>query len=675
MATDTKLDMHEAINENSEQVNAITKTGTLKPMGAASGLRMAMTVDKTTVVIHEHNIGGVDLAFVTASAGDILAGKVGVDAEGNPITGTIETVTASLSGNVVTVPAGHIASKQTLTVAEASAPTVSGNEVTVYKGYQATQKKVTVGVAKSVDTITPGTTDVIIPSGTYLLGMQLIKGDANLLAENIKAGVTIFGITGTYEGSGGGGGGYIFPTDGLLCHFNMNDSGTKAVDDVNGIELTAYGNVKAQESSFRGTAWKASASGDYLAGNNNAFTLPQKFTINAFINYSGNGLNEWRTVVDFGGQNNGEGFGIWLKYGIPAYRIGSSYGAFNGSLTTNSWHMLTMTFNGLSTAMYIDGALTNSISVNKTITNATTINMFKRRNYSDCFYGLLDEVSLWDYAMSEEEVQSLMDYYNNTEEEDTGGSDSGDGSGDSGITTYNYSELDANGDAYVDSDQLSKLFVPVGEKVRIKVRFAAPDKDTIYVYIAVLGSNLGMGGTMEDNIRLLTEDGTVKYTSYQDMPSEHVIKDNNLPNGNYYIEIDNTDGTQQISMNDFNFNAYGDATGISDWVESGGSSSDKTPVYRVTHMNNGEEVGDYWDSGKKDTRNQPIYTNGVCYLGFSSASGRSYIRTTAEFDGEYSSSEYLWISRNAGLLDEGQYTGDYEPGSARSFPYANVEKL
>lgn len=31
-----------------------------------------------------------------------------------------------------------------------------------------------------------------------------VKGDANLIAGNIKSGVTIFGITGTYEASGGG---------------------------------------------------------------------------------------------------------------------------------------------------------------------------------------------------------------------------------------------------------------------------------------------------------------------------------------------------------------------------------------------------------------------------------------------------------------------------------------
>lgn len=50
----------------------------------------------------------------------------------------------------------------------------------------------------TAQTITPGTEDQNIDAGVYLSGKQTIKGDANLLAENIKEGVELFGITGTY---------------------------------------------------------------------------------------------------------------------------------------------------------------------------------------------------------------------------------------------------------------------------------------------------------------------------------------------------------------------------------------------------------------------------------------------------------------------------------------------
>lgn len=52
---------------------------------------------------------------------------------------------------------------------------------------------------KQATTYTPTTSNQTIASGTYLIGTQTIKGDSNLVAGNIKKGVSIFGVTGTYE--------------------------------------------------------------------------------------------------------------------------------------------------------------------------------------------------------------------------------------------------------------------------------------------------------------------------------------------------------------------------------------------------------------------------------------------------------------------------------------------
>lgn len=59
---------------------------------------------------------------------------------------------------------------------------------------------------KSAATYIPKTTNQSIASGQYLSGTQTIKGDANLVAGNIKSGVSIFGVTGTYAGGGSSGG-------------------------------------------------------------------------------------------------------------------------------------------------------------------------------------------------------------------------------------------------------------------------------------------------------------------------------------------------------------------------------------------------------------------------------------------------------------------------------------
>ncbi len=47
---------------------------------------------------------------------------------------------------------------------------------------------------------TPGTDNQYISSGTYCSGQQTIEGDSDLVASNIKSGVSIFGVTGSFKG-------------------------------------------------------------------------------------------------------------------------------------------------------------------------------------------------------------------------------------------------------------------------------------------------------------------------------------------------------------------------------------------------------------------------------------------------------------------------------------------
>ena len=55
---------------------------------------------------------------------------------------------------------------------------------------------------KAAATYTPTTSDQTIAANQYLSGAQTVKGDANLVAGNIKKDVQLFGVTGSYEGGG-----------------------------------------------------------------------------------------------------------------------------------------------------------------------------------------------------------------------------------------------------------------------------------------------------------------------------------------------------------------------------------------------------------------------------------------------------------------------------------------
>lgn len=95
--------------------------------------------------------------------------------------------------------------------------TVSGNVVTVPAGYYAAQATKAVGTSKAAATITPTGQAQTIAAGQYLAGAQTVEAVVceNLSAANVKEGVTVkigtatdddsvTTVTGTYEGGGGG---------------------------------------------------------------------------------------------------------------------------------------------------------------------------------------------------------------------------------------------------------------------------------------------------------------------------------------------------------------------------------------------------------------------------------------------------------------------------------------
>lgn len=172
----------------------------------------------------------VDDSDATLDSGGKMLDGVTAYAGGTKYTGTIETKTSSdlsASGATVTAPAGYYASAASKAVSSGSvtAPsTISGtsasvstgtNTLTLSKTVSVTPNVTTAGyitsgtagnasvsltasvTTKAAATITPGTSNQTIASGTYLTGAQTISGDADLVAGNIKSGVTIFGVAGS----------------------------------------------------------------------------------------------------------------------------------------------------------------------------------------------------------------------------------------------------------------------------------------------------------------------------------------------------------------------------------------------------------------------------------------------------------------------------------------------
>ena len=125
----------------------------------------------------------------------VYLGSNAVDMQGGFVTGgasgaSLQSKTVSPSESAQTVKADNGYDGLSQVTVNAVSKTYVGSGVT----------------KKSAATYTPGTSDQSIASGQYLNGTQTIKGDANLVAGNIKSGVSIFGVTGTYTSGGSSGG-------------------------------------------------------------------------------------------------------------------------------------------------------------------------------------------------------------------------------------------------------------------------------------------------------------------------------------------------------------------------------------------------------------------------------------------------------------------------------------
>ena len=111
------------------------------------------------------------------------------------------TAPSSISGTAASVSTGNNTLTLTKTVSVTPNVTTAGyiSAGTVGNSSVSLTANVT---TKSAATYIPGTTNQTIASGTYLTGTQTISGDSNLVAGNIKKGISIFGVAGSYEGSG-----------------------------------------------------------------------------------------------------------------------------------------------------------------------------------------------------------------------------------------------------------------------------------------------------------------------------------------------------------------------------------------------------------------------------------------------------------------------------------------
>lgn len=202
--SDATASASDILNGKTAYVNGSKITGTIKSKAAAT---VTPSTSDQTIASGQYLSG----AQTIKGDSNLVAGNIKKGTSIFGVTGTLETGSTGIDTSDATATASHILSGKTAYV--------NGQKITGTMS------------SKSAATYTPSTSNQTIASGQYLSGAQTIKGDSNLVASNIKSGVSIFGVTGTYAGSGSSGSGnnnceaYVITSTSATVNFK-NTSGT-----------------------------------------------------------------------------------------------------------------------------------------------------------------------------------------------------------------------------------------------------------------------------------------------------------------------------------------------------------------------------------------------------------------------------------------------------------------
>jgi len=205
---------------------------------------------------------------------------------------------------------------------------------------------------------------------------------------------------------------YVNP-EGLIAYYPFDQcTGTSATDRGD------WGNTGTLITSPTWVAGKygcglnfATGGNSYVNASNNSILNPSAITISIWVYRTGDDSSiATYTII---AKNNGGAtpyYGIGLYSATNVYATANanpvlSYGTEANVIPKNTWVYLAMTEDGSTLKTYVNGVLYNSSSSSMTATSTTNLWI---GGGSTAFQGVLDEVKIWNRALSAEEV--YVDY-------------------------------------------------------------------------------------------------------------------------------------------------------------------------------------------------------------------------------------------------------------------------
>jgi hypothetical protein len=206
----------------------------------------------------------------------------------------------------------------------------------------------------------------------------------------------------------------------LILHFDFD----RAPVDGKVADKSGHGNdgqivnVAFVKDGHQGGAAKFVLNDSYITVSNNRELNPPQFTLAAWVNTSFKD-KAWRRVFDksfnygyditMGGDYNGHSF-----QGQVAFEVAQAAAGIHEQVTDGRWHQVVGTFNAQELVVYLDGRRAGS-SHAKQQPAPTMFDLTIGANRSEppqeigpSFVGLMDDVMMFNRALSDDEVQTLF---------------------------------------------------------------------------------------------------------------------------------------------------------------------------------------------------------------------------------------------------------------------------
>lgn len=199
-------------------------------------------------------------------------------------------------------------------------PSTASQTITPDSGYDGLSQVVVNAISptKGAQTYNPTTTDQTISSGRWLTGTQTIKGDANLVAANIKIGVNIFGINGIYSGQ------YKFSYFSGISRYSSNEIRIPVdsdVVDVVGLAIKSDGYINNDSKNINIVASLMWCNNGTSSGDNIGFLINEQ----SYVSFLRNGI---KTPIKIGGTSSGKYAQLILSASTKTWANGYTYEGF-----------------------------------------------------------------------------------------------------------------------------------------------------------------------------------------------------------------------------------------------------------------------------------------------------------------------------------------------------------